>query len=51
MFKTEAIDKVLKLTSIKNRVKVKQLDDTIINKIERVLLKKIMKRNPSKEFL
>ena len=38
--KTEAIDKVLSTSSIKNlEVKVKQLDDTITNKIERVLLK------------
>ena len=38
--KTEAIDKVLATSSIKNlEVKVKQLDDTIVNKIERVLLK------------
>jgi len=38
--KTEAIDKVLSSSSIKNlEVKVKQLDDTIVNKIERVLLK------------
>ena len=38
--KTEAIDKVLETSSIKNlEVKVKQLDDTITNKIERVLLK------------
>ena len=38
--KTEAIDKVLETASIKNlEVKVKQLDDTITNKIERVLLK------------
>ena len=38
--KTEAIDKVLETSSIKNlEVKVNQLDDTITNKIERVLLK------------
>tara|TARA_Y100001972_G_C7494288_1_gene250541 strand:+ start:431 stop:616 length:186 start_codon:yes stop_codon:yes gene_type:complete len=38
--KTEAIDKVLASSSIENlEVKVKQLDDTISNKIERVLLK------------
>ena len=38
--KTEAIDKVLETSSIKNlEIKVKQLDDTITNKIERVLLK------------
>ena len=38
--KTEAIDKVFSTSSIKNlEVKVKQLDDTITNKIERVLLK------------
>ena len=36
----EARDKVLETSSIKNlEVKVKQLDDTITNKIERVLLK------------
>ena len=38
--KTEAVDKVLETSSIKNlEVKIKQLDDTITNKIERVLLK------------
>ena len=38
--KTEAIDKVLETSSIKHlEVKVQQLDDTITNKIERVLLK------------
>lgn len=38
--KTEAIEKVLATASIKNlEVNVKQLNDTLTNKIERVLLK------------